>query len=236
MDGGKVSFTRRANMGLVVVLSYNVGTVRRVRCTGDLNVSFVVYSRRIPSSVVPPTITVLGPGHPSSPFPFGRLYNYNMKFGFVRTFTGGGGVPFSHLVPLLSFYTIDVTTSVIPMISRGQVLTFRKLGLLGAGPDVKLGTVVSVYKLGKERLSVDSVIFGLKPHVGTSKHVRGNGRDMSLLMRQSFNRTLGVTGRVGRCGRRHGSVSGRVARRTGLVISQLRARGRGSDVMLCSRN
>lgn len=235
VSGGKISCTTRANMKLVVMLSYNVGTIRRVACTGRGNVSFVVYSRRIPSSVLPPTMTVLGTGHPSGACPCARLSNYNINFGFVRTFTVDGNVRFRRLVPLLSLMTMDVTSSVIPVVNRGHVLTFRKLGRLGDGPDIKVGTVVSIYKLSRQRVAIDSVIFGVKPHVGTSKHVRGKGRTISLLARGSFSITLRGTKRVGRCGRAHGSLSGDVARRTGGVITGLRKLTRQHSVILCGR-
>lgn len=232
---GKMSCTTRANMNLVVILSYNVGTMSRVTCTHRQKVSFVVYSRRMPSSVLPPTMTVLGTGHPSGACPCRRLSNYNINFGFVRTFTVGGNVRFRRLVPLLSLITIDVTSSVIPVVKRGHVLTRRKLGRLGDGPDVKVGTVVSIYKLTRGSVAIDSVIFGVNPHVGTSKHVRGNGRTISLLARGSFSMTLRGTGRVGRCGRAHGSLSGDVARRTGRVMTGLRKLTSHHSVIVCGR-
>lgn len=235
MSMGKISCTYRANMGLVVILSYNVGTMRRVTCTGRGNVSFVVYSRRIPSSVLPPTMTVLGTGQTSGACPCSRLSKYNMNFGFVRTFTLGGNVRFRRLAPLLSLITIDMTSSVMPVVKRGQILARRNLGRLGSGPDMNLGTVVSMYKLSRGRVAMNSVMFGVNPHVGTSKHVRGKGRTIRLLVRGSFSTTLRGTGRVGRCGRAHGSLSGAVARRTGRVMSRLRKLTSQHSVIVCGR-
>ncbi len=232
---GKMSCTCRANIGLVVMLSYKVGTIRRVACTHRGNVSFVVYSRRMPSRMLPPTITALGTGHSSSACPCPRLSKYKIKFGFVRTFTVDGKVSFYRLVPLLSLYTIDVTSSVMPVVKRGHVLTFRKVGRLGVGPDVKLGTVASMYKLSRHRLAVGSVVFGVNPHVGTSKHVRGKGRTITLLVRGSCRATHSVTRRVGHCGRVQGSLSGAVARRTGGVMSDLSGRTRRHSVIVCGR-
>ncbi len=236
MSCGKISCTGRANIGLIVILSYNIGTISRVTCTGRLNVSFVIYSRRIRSRILPPTMTVLGPGLVKSGCPCPRLSNYNMNFGLVRTFTGSGNVRFDRLVPCLSLITMDVTSSVMPVVNRGHVLTCRKLHRVGRGPDVKLQTVVRIYKLGSGRVGVGSVVFGVNPHVGTSKHVRANGRTMSLLARGSCGGTLRLDGRVGRCGRTHGSLSGAVARRTGHVISGLRKLTSGHSVILCGRS
>lgn len=132
--------------------------------------------------------------------------------------------------------TIDVTSSVMPVVKRGHVLTCRKLHRLGTGPDVNLGTVVSMYKLTRGRVAVDSVMFGVNPHVGTSKEVRGKGRTISLLVRGSFTSTLGGDGHVGDCGRAHGSLSGGVARRTGGVISGLSSLSREESVIVFGRS
>lgn len=230
---GKVGCTQRGKVALIVSLSYNVGTVRGVRCTGRLKVSFVVYSRRVPSSALPSTITMLSTGQISSICPCRRLSKYNIKFGFVRTFTGDGGFPFTSLRGLLRLATIDVTSSVIPVANRGHVLTCCNLGRLGDGPDLNLGKVVSVYNLSNGRVAVDSVIFGVKPHVGTSNHVVGKGRTIRLLLTGSISITHRGDRDVGRCGRRHHRLSGGVASRTGTVVSRFRGVRSHGTVVIC---
>ncbi len=223
-------FTRNCNVGystigglfgrnarLVVAISGKVSYFSRVALTGRLNVAIIMASRRVPPRGLPPTTTIMSPGHVSYPSDFGSVYNTRMTFGLVYIVRNTR--PRRLLTSCTSVLSITIVTSVVPLALRGHVVIGCNVRTFGESDYlIKLHTLLGITNMGVGRVDTSHVTFNVYPHVGTTNEVKGTKETIRLLVASSVVGTLRVSGRVSTRGSLHRRARGGVYSRTiGLV-------------------